>query len=746
MNNSETTFWKTIRAYRIVIPRIQRDYVQGRKTRLVENARDTLLMDIYESCATDKPTSLNFVYGKVDGPEDDERFLPLDGQQRLTTLYLLHWIALLESDLDPSEGCASLARFSYETRTSSADFFNRLTDPIHVLELRGTEGKLSELVWDKSWFRPEWKDDPTVQSCLTVLDCLQDQFSDHEGLWETLTSDDCPIRFEWLDIRDIGNDDDLYIKMNARGKVLSPFENLKAEIEQEARKLLDDDEYESLVERLDGRWSDLIWTIGDDPAKHEERFMSLVNWSLWNHWAAIAEIPSAFSGLESFQRDFAARTLRDFSKELPEGETAFDKTWLCSFSRMLDAVTADESPSDARAIITRCTGADGTVTYADLFMLQALSAYLDGTDGVFEEQSWSQWMRVMGNFMRSSERYQGFNTIGRFANAIKCVDRLSVHARDILAALADEDIEVEGIIPGDQIVEEQMKARLILLSPEWRRAIKRAEGIPYFMGKILFLLEFSGIHDIAGCSDADADALTTFEGYTDILEVLFDAGSPAVDGVLLRRALLTKGDYSMAARQLKSYLVDNDRRIDWRGFLRLYDDEHQRTNVHFKTLLDDLLKLNGSIEERLQSIITEYTWDNNRKDWWAKLFIEDETLFKELGRNYQFRQVSDRWSVSMLMMPKGANKVASGRNKELITTIAANELRKQGWNVDMYGMIGFQPGRYCTVKSGDQSFDLGLAEFASDKPYVIWNSKTGQEVYRSKADAKKMVGYILTTT
>ena len=49
MNNSETTFWKTISTYRIVIPRIQRDYVQGRRTRLVENARDALLADIHES-------------------------------------------------------------------------------------------------------------------------------------------------------------------------------------------------------------------------------------------------------------------------------------------------------------------------------------------------------------------------------------------------------------------------------------------------------------------------------------------------------------------------------------------------------------------------------------------------------------------------------------------------------------------------------------------------------------------------
>ena len=744
MNNSETTFWKTINTYRIVIPRIQRDYVQGRKTRLVENARDALLTDIHESCSTGELTSLNFVYGKVEGPEGDELFLPLDGQQRLTTLFLLHWIALLWSDLEPTDGCKSLARFSYETRVSSADFFTRLCDPLHVLELRGTEGKLSELIWDKSWFRPEWKDDPTVQSCLTVLDCLQGRFSDIEGLWGTLTSDSCPIRFEWLDVRDIGNEDDLYIKMNARGKVLSPFENLKAEIEQTAKEMLDEDEYLSLVEHIDGRWSDLIWVMGN-PSGHEDRFMSLVNWSLWNRWAILAELRSYFSGLEYYQRNYSARTLRDYSVELREGETPFDETWIRSFSRMLDAVSADGSPHDARNIVARCTGSKGQVSYTDMFMLQALSSYLDGTGGTFEAKSWAQWMRVMRNFARSSERYQGFNNIGRFANAVKCVSRLSAYAEDILAALADDSIEVEGIIPGDQIVEERMKARLILRSPEWQHAIERAEAIPYFMGKIMFLLDFAGIHGIDNCSDAGADALATFEGYTRVLEELFDATAPAVDGSLLRRALLTKGDYSMAARQLRSYLVDNDRRIDWRGFLRMYDDEHKQANGTFKALLDDLLARDDDMQERLQAVIDSYTWDDSRKDWWARPLIEDAAIFGELGSNRQFRLVSDRWSVPVLMMPKGANTVARGRNKELITTIVANQLRKKGWKTDMFGMIGFQPGRYCMVKNGDISFDLGLAEFSSDKPYVVWNSKTGQEVCRFKADPKKIVGYLLAT-
>ena len=65
-----------------------------------------------------QPLDLNFVYGKVEG----DKFIPLDGQQRLTTLFLLHLYAFNNDDSKTE----LLTKFTYETRKSSRIFFEKL--------------------------------------------------------------------------------------------------------------------------------------------------------------------------------------------------------------------------------------------------------------------------------------------------------------------------------------------------------------------------------------------------------------------------------------------------------------------------------------------------------------------------------------------------------------------------------------------------------------------------------------------
>ena len=50
---------------------------------------------------------------------------------------------------------------------------------------------------------------------------------------EKLTSGcDCPITFHFVDMGEHKMSDETYVKMNARGKTLTPFENFKASLEQ----------------------------------------------------------------------------------------------------------------------------------------------------------------------------------------------------------------------------------------------------------------------------------------------------------------------------------------------------------------------------------------------------------------------------------------------------------------------------------------------------------------------------------
>lgn len=71
----------------IEIPLIQRDYAQGRTDGRVTEIRARFLDVLYDAVAGDEKVGLDFIYGDV----EDGTLRPLDGQQRLTTLFLLHW-------------------------------------------------------------------------------------------------------------------------------------------------------------------------------------------------------------------------------------------------------------------------------------------------------------------------------------------------------------------------------------------------------------------------------------------------------------------------------------------------------------------------------------------------------------------------------------------------------------------------------------------------------------------------------
>lgn len=121
--NDKTSLWKLLEKYEIVIPIIQRDYAQGRKNK--EGLRYRFLSSLIDALQNNQEMTLDFVYGGV----QNGQMAPLDGQQRLTTLWLLHWyIAFRAGKLKDEDVRKRLKRFYYATRPSSTDFCRRLVD------------------------------------------------------------------------------------------------------------------------------------------------------------------------------------------------------------------------------------------------------------------------------------------------------------------------------------------------------------------------------------------------------------------------------------------------------------------------------------------------------------------------------------------------------------------------------------------------------------------------------------------
>lgn len=266
--------------YKIVIPQIQRDYAQGRKDK--DNDDKIISYDFIEklikvlTTETD-PLNLDFVYGYTkEISKDHTAFIPLDGQQRLTTLWLLHWylsprkvfdedaIMLLVSD----ETKKWLNNFTYETRNTSKRFCHELINkPLPSI------GNIVELIRNANWFMASWENDPTVVSMLNMLETMDELSFDKEKAWENLF-EKRKITFDYIDIKsdEFKLTDELYIKMNSRGKPLTSFENFKASFSEilsaKDTEFIDDRlDFEGsrityqqyFAFKIDNIWTDLFW-------------------------------------------------------------------------------------------------------------------------------------------------------------------------------------------------------------------------------------------------------------------------------------------------------------------------------------------------------------------------------------------------------------------------------------------------------------------------------------------------------
>lgn len=254
--------------HKIVIPRIQRDYAQGRTDARTTRIRENFISALCTALTTEKKTiNLDFVYGNID---KDCTLTLLDGQQRLTTLFLLHWYIAKKNKKSDIE---LLKKFSYEIRPSTRDFCEKLLpfNPFSTPEqdLSKKESKISYEITNQNWFPLSWNKDPSIASMLTMLDEIHNKFNNNQVTWEDLSR----ITFYLLPLKDMGLTDDLYIKMNSRGKPLTDFEHFKAELEKQL-SLLNDisfaDVANEIKKKFDTTWTDLLWEYRNSGKKTEQ--------------------------------------------------------------------------------------------------------------------------------------------------------------------------------------------------------------------------------------------------------------------------------------------------------------------------------------------------------------------------------------------------------------------------------------------------------------------------------------------
>ncbi|CAM1632530.1 Domain of unknown function DUF262 [Bartonella apihabitans] len=256
------SFYQLLRETEVVIPMIQRDYAQGRLTEKVKSIRHDFLDALYKACKDKKPLHLDFIYGE----EDEGFFKPFDGQQRLTTLYLLHWYAAVKAE-KLAEEKEFFNRFGYEIRESTRVFIKKLNNEVVFSSEQLSDGNdISSIIKNAPWYVARWKFDQSISGMLVMLDAIHTKFKDIPNLWEILIEKPPLITFFYKPLQDLSlSSDELYIKMNARGKQLTQFENFKAKLVELLREKSSRGELKTKtplddIERcFDTTWISIFW-------------------------------------------------------------------------------------------------------------------------------------------------------------------------------------------------------------------------------------------------------------------------------------------------------------------------------------------------------------------------------------------------------------------------------------------------------------------------------------------------------
>lgn len=493
----------------VEIPILQRDYAQGRldpRTKGINRKGENFISVLFNTLREEKGLRMDIIYGSIetrDGDHPEEKtFIPLDGQQRLTTLWLLHWY-LSQWEERSVEIAPLLQRFTYATRSTARDFCQRLCS---LRLMRDELANPSEYFSEKMWFTSKYSYDPTIQAMLNMLNAIAQEQKKHPVSFDLLES----LQFRSFNIGAYELTDELYIKMNRRGKQLESIENLKADFVGYLKKIGHDfSKPDSYDRKLDHEWADMAWGLLENN-DFDIRYLRLFNRYFYNLWIMdnLSMEEEKNSTPEYLNLHFTGTDYRGFE--------AYEKILSAKESRIERMVRFFNFLASDRGIMysdhlrspwrDKNKEQDSVYPYLldierlsmlDRIALYALMLYIDNAsdEDLQSLEHYQAWMRVVWNLI-ADPKLRNYQAQRRY---MLLLAQLAPHSTTIESFLISTDIEKIGISStGDEKTRlklEQDKLHYIERYPNRRKALLRAERIPCLQGQVGFLLEIEGDDD-----------------------------------------------------------------------------------------------------------------------------------------------------------------------------------------------------------------------------------------------------------
>lgn len=664
---------------KIEIPIIQRDYAQGRDIPEVNRIRKRFLLSLYKALIENKQLKLDFVYGDVN---ENNVLIPLDGQQRLTTLYLLHWYIARHEGIDETK-LDFLKRFSYETRFSARTFCQNLVKytPDFARDV------LSADITDQSWMPLDWKNDPTISAMLNMLDDIHVMFKNTEGLWPLLEQG-C-IAFYYLSIKDMGLTDELYIKMNSRGKPLTEFEHFKAEWEG-YMNAIDSEAAERISKKIDLAWTDIFWPYRGENNIIDKKFVRYYKYLCAIIYYKKYQTEAVPDDIFDLTRELFCEKSGDVKDNLLFIEQSFDCLGNIDIKECFKQFLTNEQHVDGKShidesidVFEHCCNSYGeyknsrvrSFSIGRMLLLYCFILYWKNKDSVSEPQ-FAKRLRIINNMIKASEfelREDRMNTL----------------------LIQTEEVVLEGkvILPEGrntfnaiQVQEEIDKAQWLVMYPEMTNLLYVLEDHPLLNG---------------GISVVGLDNLN----YTNRFYSLFDC-----DRGLVNRSLLTIGDYSLKVGwryQVGSAHIDTT----WKTLFHTNKDNVKKVHEILIALLNKAESFSNDV---LDNIVNTYLTTTNIYDWRYYLVKYKSMRPERYGMYYWHDyQQSDKQSYDILMML--TEKSIGGRNYNIFLKTLYDRF------LERFPGLSIRLGEYAYQEDGDviELNCIGKIAYYQDNMFVM---------------------------
>ena len=485
---SNTTFWSEITEYKIQVPYYQRDYAQGRMDGgRIDNIRKVFVEELYGAIKGLNKCHLGLVFGSYD--ENEKAFIAVDGQQRLTTVFLLYWyVAWRENKLNDYKEI--LLNFSWDTRSYSSQFVELL------FKIQPSDNVINAIKTNSNYFSV-WENDPTVKGMLTMLEEIEKLYPIDMVLCSQLFSNDCNIKYDILKLEK-DSDGKTYLKMNSRGRSLTTFELFKS-------KLLD--KYKpNFGHKFDNEWLSYMIKISatsdgqfSDP---DIPFMNFINEYTYlqlklkydsdnsNDFkeftdakveGELTDVP--FISFDKYNCAFEGDRMEYFEKSLD---------WICQNYENIKLIDDELHFSDSRFYLDSIIK-ENNPNFTHRAKLFAAFKYAELTGyAPIDTELYKKWTRVFRNLVANTD-VDGSN-IRSICKAINKIDNSNIYR------YLSNGGEITAFTK-EQVSEEIAKAKQIISGlpradgRTWENIIIEAEKYAFFKGAIRFLFTKEKIGD-----------------------------------------------------------------------------------------------------------------------------------------------------------------------------------------------------------------------------------------------------------